>query len=257
MNSTVLTIRNAAIRTVVGKGKQLIMFPFGGGSGYSFSGLAQSLAKDVEVLGINPPGHFVDASRPLESIEAMTTRYIADLRPVIKNNCVLFGHSLGGLVAYEMCKQLEKRINIKKLIVSSILPPCCASLNVDMTSGMSDEELVARSEAMGGMPQIFLEEPAMMKTFISGLRGDLKALEKYVAAISTNGKQPQKLKTSAVVLYSNDDYIVEEEKMKLWQDYLDCTEITGFPGHHFHLLENPGLKSVTGLLDRELSNMEE
>lgn len=228
------------------------MFPFGGGSGYSFNGLAQAVAKDVEVVVINPPGHFMDTSQPLDRIEDMVSLYINQLRPVLKDGCVLFGHSIGSIVAYEMCKILERRVNIKKIIISSVNPPHCISATLDMASDMSREELLSKSETMGGMPRIFQEEPSMLERFVSGLRADLKALEKYIAA-RTSDNIPPKLNTSAVILYGTDDYIVDLDQVRLWQDYLDCSEFIGFPGSHFHLLEEPGLSAVAEALNRELN----
>jgi len=36
--------------------KQMVMFPFGGGSGYSFAGLIGEIDKETEIIVINPPG---------------------------------------------------------------------------------------------------------------------------------------------------------------------------------------------------------
>ncbi len=252
MNNTVQILRNAVGGTLSGNVKQLIVFPFGGGSGYAFSGLAREIDKDVEVVSVNPPGHFIDDSRPIESIDEMVSHYFKELRPVIRNNCVLFGHSIGSVVAYELCKVLEQRFTIKKLVLSSVHPPHLIADTLDMKSEMSNETLLDMSERMGGMPQIFREEPSLLGRFVSGLRADLVALEKYISA-RTGSNIPKKLKTTAVVLYSDDDYIVEPEKMQQWQDYLDCSEFVVFTGHHFHLLENPGLLSVAEVLNRELN----
>jgi len=39
--------------------KQVVMFPFGGGSGYSFIGLLQDIPPDIEILVINPPAPII------------------------------------------------------------------------------------------------------------------------------------------------------------------------------------------------------
>ncbi len=86
--------------------KQVVMFPFGGGSGYSYMELISEIPKDTEIIIINPPGHLLNGGKPLESIEEMTYSYSKELRPLLKRNTLFFGHSIGGIAAYEVCKDL-------------------------------------------------------------------------------------------------------------------------------------------------------
>jgi external thioesterase TEII len=229
-------------------GKQIVMFPFGGGSGYSYTGVAGEIDKNIEIVLVNPPGHLFNGGKPLESIEAMISLYLKELRPVLKNNCLLFGHSIGGLAAYEMCKELEKEFDIKKLIISSINPPHCTKDRVDLKSDMDMDTLILKSENLGGMPQAFKGEPEVLEKFIEGLRGDLKALEEYNTAKPTDSSG--KLKTQGIILYSTGDYIVDETNLRDWELYMDCSEFIKFPGDHFYLLAPSNTKAVARILSK-------
>ena len=150
--------------------KQIVMFPFGGGSGYSYMGLIGEIDRDVEVVVINPPGHLFNTGKPLESIDAMVYLYLKELRPVLKDNCLFFSHSIGALVAYELCKDLEKEMTIKKMIISSVNPPHRVMDTLDMHSQMDTAALINKSAELGGMPEVFENEPELLEMFIEGLR---------------------------------------------------------------------------------------
>ena len=225
--------------------EQIVMFPFGGGSGYSYSTLANQIDEDVEVIVINPPGHFFNSGKALENIDSMVYLYANELPRFLKNNSLFFGHSIGGIVAYELCKILEKKFHIKRLIISSVNPPHCTMDLVDLRSWMDTETLIRKCTDLGGMPHIFKQESELLESFISGLRADLKALEGYTPPKAEN---VVKLPINASVLYSDRDYIVKAAQVREWEYYLDCSEFIQFPGDHFYLFDSPNLSSVAQLL---------
>lgn len=231
--------------------KQIVMFPFGGGSGYSYSALVNQMGGDAEVLVINPPGHFFNDGKALENIDAMVYLYAKELHRFLKPNSLFFGHSIGGIVAYELCKILEKTFPIKRLIISSVNPPHSTMDMVDLRSWMDTETLIRKCTDLGGMPQIFKQESEMLEIFISGLRADLKALEGYIPPKFEN---IVKVPIDASVLYSDRDYIVNATKVREWEHYLYCSEFIQFPGDHFYLFDSPNLSSVAQLLSNYIKN---
>lgn len=232
--------------------KQIVMFPFGGGSGYSYMELIKNIDTEAEIVVINPPGRLLDGAKPLESIDAMVYLYSKELRPFLKNNPLFFGHSIGGLVAYEICKTLQKEINIKKMIISSVNPPHRVKDRVDLHSGMDKDLLIQKSTELGGMPHLFKSEPELLDMFISGLRADLKALENYNREKSGNVKR---LNVNATVLYSDKDYIVEASKIREWEQYLVCSEFIPFSGDHFYLFQESNQKAVARIISNHANQL--
>jgi surfactin synthase thioesterase subunit len=229
--------------------RQVVLFPFGGGSGYSYISLIGKIERSTEIVMINPPGHLFNPGKPLESIDEMVSIYLKELRPVLKARPVLFGHSIGGLVAYELCRQLELERDVKKLIISGVNPPHVIKEGVDLYSWMEKHELIQKCSEIGGMPQVFKTETEMLEMFIAGLRGDLKALETYN---SQDTRENGKLKTSGAILYSTGDYIVDPMKVKDWRTFMDCTEITSFEGDHFYLFEELNMEKVIRVFSKYL-----
>ncbi|HLP45753.1 MAG TPA: alpha/beta fold hydrolase [Candidatus Kapabacteria bacterium] len=248
MNDIVQVLRKAK---KANQHEQIVMFPFGGGSGYSYSALVNQIGEDVEVIVINPPGHFFNSGKALESIDAMVYLYTKELRRFLKNNPIFFGHSIGGIVAYELCKILEKDFHIKRLIISSVNPPHSTMELVDLRSWMDTETLIQKCTDLGGMPHIFKQEPELLESFINGLRADLKALESYTPPTVEN---VVKSLINATVLYSDRDYIVNASQVREWKYYLDCPEFRQFPGDHFYLFDSPNLSSVAQLLANYVKN---
>lgn len=244
MNDVVQVLRKAKR---AGRHDQIVMFPFGGGSGYSYSALASLIREDVEIIVINPPGHFFNSGKALESIDAMVYLYSRELRRFLQDNTIFFGHSIGGIVAYELCKTLEKDIPIKRLIISSVNPPHCTMDRVDLHSGMDTGTLIRKCTDLGGMPHLFQQEPELLESFINGLRADLKALERYNPPKLEN---VEKLPIGASVLYSDRDYIVDAARVREWEYYLDCSEFIQFPGDHFYLFDNPNQNPVVRVLTK-------
>lgn len=232
--------------------KQLVMFPFGGGSGYSYMELIKDIETDVEIIVINPPGHLPDGAKPLESIDAMVYLYSKQLQPMLKDNPLFFGHSIGAYVAYDVCKVLAKEIPIKKMIISSANPPNRAKDSVDLHSEMDRETLIKKSTELGGMPQLFKSEPELLELFITGLRADLKALESYTPEKPGTVK---KLKVNASVLYSEGDYILDSSNIHEWEFYLECSEFIPFKGDHFYLFQESNRKAVARIISKHVRQM--
>jgi surfactin synthase thioesterase subunit len=233
-------------------GKQLVMFPFGGGSGYSYMELIKDIETDVEIIVINPPGHLLDGAKPLESIDAMVYLYSKQLQPMLKNNPLFFGHSIGAYVAYDVCKVLAKEIPIKKMIISSANPPNRAKDSVDLHSEMDRETLIKKSTELGGMPQLFKSEPELLELFITGLRADLKALESYTPEKPETVK---KLNVNASVLFSEGDYILDSSNINEWEFYLECSEFIPFKGDHFYLFQESNRKAVAHIISKHVKQM--
>jgi len=84
----------------------IIVHPQGGGI-LSYVHLAAALSPELPVYGIQAVGYETD-DPPLETVEAMAERYVAEVRRAFPGACYrLAGWSFGGTVAFEMVRRLE------------------------------------------------------------------------------------------------------------------------------------------------------
>jgi len=99
-----------------------------GGYALSYSVLAQTLGKERPVYALQAKG--LDGKQPpLETIEIMATTYLKAMREIQPSGSYLLGgHSLGGLIAFEMASQLEARgEQVDHLLIIDTHPPLFTS----------------------------------------------------------------------------------------------------------------------------------
>jgi acyl-CoA synthetase (AMP-forming)/AMP-acid ligase II/thioesterase domain-containing protein/acyl carrier protein len=84
----------------------LIWVHDGVGSVFAAGNLAFYLGSRRPVVAIEPPG-MDGTGTPESTVEAMTDSYLELLRPLGRGPWILGGHSLGGVVAYELARRLE------------------------------------------------------------------------------------------------------------------------------------------------------
>ncbi|MCB1019995.1 MAG: thioesterase, partial [Acidobacteria bacterium] len=91
---------------------------------------------------------------------------------------VLFGHSMGAIVGFELAHRLQRRgAPVRGLIVSGCRAPAVEQR--DFRSDQPDHVLVERLRAQGGTPDELLDHPEFAALFLPVLRADLRALEAY------------------------------------------------------------------------------
>lgn len=103
---------------------QLICFPFAGGYSASFRPLHTYLQGECEMLAAEPPGHGTNQMSPVEDFEQLVSLYKQELNLHPDRPFVLFGHSMGGMVAFRLAQKLEREgIYPQAVIISAIQPP--------------------------------------------------------------------------------------------------------------------------------------
>jgi thioesterase domain-containing protein/acyl carrier protein len=103
-----------------------------GGYALSYSLLAQILGEDRPVYALQ--SHGLDGKQsPLDTIEAMAASYIKSIRSIFPDGPYLLGgHSLGGLIAFEMAVQLEGTgQQVENLLIIDTHPPLPTNIEVD------------------------------------------------------------------------------------------------------------------------------
>ena len=95
-----------------------------GGYALSYSVLAENLSKERPIYAIQAQG-LNGKQPPLETIEAMATSYVKAIKEIQGSGSYLLGgHSLGGLIAFEMARQLEAaKEQVENLIIIDTHPP--------------------------------------------------------------------------------------------------------------------------------------
>ena len=197
--------------------------------------IAKAFTSDIKRIAVLYPGHGGN-----HELASFTT--ISDLADKLcrmlpapddpDDKVAFFGHSMGGLLAFEVARRFEVAGNpIAALFLSACGAP--GRIGYDHVPESDRGLLDAVSEVTGVNPE-FLENEEFAAKILPTLRG-LKAISKYDC--------PPDAKVSCPIsaFLGEDDDVVTYEKMLGWSERTTSEfSVQVFSGHHFYLTDHIG-----------------
>lgn len=193
----------------------LICFPHAGGNGQAYAAWSAQLSPDIELHAVTLPGRGYRLAEPLETRLPTLARALAErLQPFAHRPYALFGHSMGGLLAYAVTRrQAELGLRIPEhLFLAGVRPP---HLLADQGSmhGRDDKALLDCLSGLGGIPPELARESAMMDLFLPIIRADLAACETYRL------RSPAPVDCPLSALAATGDLLAPPAQMAAWREY--------------------------------------
>lgn len=224
---------------------RLVCLPHAGGAASFFRPWAAALPPSAEMLAVQYPGRQDRLHEPLAGNLPALAEQVADaLRDRLDLPLVLFGHSMGGLVGYEVARQLALAGTgaPARLVVSASPAPADAADAPDMAGRGVPTFAVPTVEVHSGAAG---QDPALY-TVPAALPADLAMVRRY------RPTAPAPLTCPVSVLFGDDDPLVRREHAERWQQWTrGHVEVQGFPGDHFFVL--PARDAVLATLSRLLT----
>lgn len=212
--------------------KCMICIPFAGSGASLFAGWQRIMGDDMEILPIQLPGREERiAEKPVTSVDEAVISIAQAVVPAINGrDFVIFGHSMGGLIAYALTAKLEKDYGMSPdlcVISASSINICAKKQKV---SEMSDEELIQELSSYGGMDEQLLSLPDYLKMYLDIIRNDYKIIEDFAASDKTSVRSPFRLYSGT------EDTLIAKDDMKEWYG-LTSSGVTEkvFEGDHFFI----------------------
>jgi medium-chain acyl-[acyl-carrier-protein] hydrolase len=166
------------------------------------------------------------------SIAELVQELVPALLPHLDVPYVMFGHSMGAVLASEVTRALAEAGNPlpQHLLVSGRRPPHIPGTESPMR-GLSDPEFVAElSRRYGGIPAEILQEPELMALFIPVLRADLTALETHFPT------RRAPLACPITAFGGADDRLTPREHLEAWRgETSGAFQVRMYAGDHFFL----------------------
>ncbi|MCX5395487.1 thioesterase II family protein [Streptomyces sp. NBC_00102] len=162
---------------------RLVCIPHAGGGTAAYQPWLRLLPRDVEVCVIRLPGRESRMSRPPHSDFGHAVSEIADLLsglPPIP--WALYGHSMGGLLAYEVCGVLAGGPLPEPLCLAvggTAAPPRHADLPPWLPPGSGRRDVVNLLKRFGGTPQEVFDNPEMLNLVLKMVESDFLMLDTY------------------------------------------------------------------------------
>ncbi|MGN5376912.1 thioesterase II family protein [Streptomyces lasalocidi] len=93
----------------------------------------------------------------------------------------LYGHSMGGVLAHEVVRELARRGERlpRRLVVGASFPPHQECHWSAYWASLNDDALIAELAGLGGIPEAVLRHPRLRQRIARVLRGDIDWLAHY------------------------------------------------------------------------------
>lgn len=218
-------------RRDAGASLRLFVFPYAGGGAAAFRDWHSDLPRGVELCPVQPPGResrwseerLTDVGEAVEAARDALLPYLEE-KPF-----VLMGHSLGGVLAFELARRLRSTGGPRplRLVVSGRsaphVPPPTPPLHT-----LPDDELLEELRRLGGTPDEVMESPELMELMLPVLRADFTMSETYVY------EEGPPLACPISAFGGTEDLLTEPDDVAAWEDYTSQEFRSRlFPGGHF------------------------
>lgn len=226
---------------------RLFCFPFAGGAASAFRPWAKALPPGVELCPIQLPGREDRFNEPpVRELGALVRALMAPLLPLLDLPFAFFGHSMGGVVAWEVARELQRRgrRGPARLFVSGCVAPRWMSARAPVYQ-LPDGALLEHLRSLNGIPEEVLGSPELLSLVLPVFRADMEIYDtfRYVAG--------EPLHAPVSIYVGEEDHTVPREQAAAWGELTDAgSALTSFPGDHFFIMSQRD--AVIGALSKEL-----
>ncbi len=226
---------------------QLLCLPFAGAGASVFSEW-KLLSERLDVLPIQLPGRekrFSEAcyTDVFEAVSGLVPEVSPLLDP--KQGIIVFGHSLGAVLAYEFTRSLAEQgtHSITGLVVSGSPDPW--SPRQDRATGLDDAGFLKRVSEFAGYTHSALADPMMAELLLPMLRADVQMHENYMP------RSDVPLDVPILMLRGSDDELISTEQLLGWERATrSSAHADSLPGGHMYLTERP--RELLSLIEHRL-----
>lgn len=199
-----------------------------GSNAYAFKMMSKELSENnIQMYGVSFPGRngkntdlmYPDLQTLIDATEQEFMKN-KDIWGLMKVSSVFFGHSFGGLVAFELARRFEMNTSFspRKVVVSAVKNPVDLTqanreVNATMHHKQSDDELFRYIDSIGGLPKGI--DPMFLTMSLPTIKADYKVFETY----DEINFPEDKLKCDFSVFIATDDASLPTEMVSRWSKF--------------------------------------
>jgi len=211
---------------------RLFCFPYAGGNAMIYRQWQASLPQSVEVCSVQLPGRGKRIQeRPFDCLQPLVEAAANALLPFFDKPFAFLGHSMGGLISFELARQLRRDSNPLPvhLFVSGRRAPQLSSSEAP-TYNLPEAEFMDALRRLEGTPAEVLQQPELMQLMLPLLRADFAVCETY----DYTAEPP--LNCPVSVFGGLQDSDVKQGQLEAWtMQTTAATRVRMLPGDHFFI----------------------
>ncbi|MCG6863398.1 MAG: alpha/beta fold hydrolase [Chromatiaceae bacterium] len=228
----------------------MVCFPPAGGGVIGFRPWAEPLRAHANLYAASLPGReYRVREDPVPTLDPLVSPLVQAMIPPADRPLLVFGHSFGALLAYEVVYRLCEEVLIEPAAVHLVVSGRCAphvASQAPRLSHLSPRDIVFRiAERHGNIPVALLEEPDYVAMLGRALQADLQITEEY----SWPERPP--LPCPVTALGGLSDPVVPTLEIEAWRRHTQGPfDSRLFPGDHFYFRTSSGQRALMDVIAR-------
>lgn len=211
---------------------RVFCFPHAGGGAASFGPWRDLAGSRLVVCPVQPPGRAERFRHTAHlAVESYVDDFVASAGHLLTGPYALFGHSAGALVAFRLAHRIvaDGMPVPVGLFVSGRTAPHVPYPRPPLHD-LPAAELIPHLRALGGTPDVVLDDPGLLEVFLPVLRADFALNETY------RHDEPAPLPIPLTAFGGADDPRAGPAELRAWEPLTSARFETHFhPGGHFYL----------------------
>lgn len=215
----------------------LVCVPFGGASEWFFLQWKRAIADRMDLMTVSLPGRDrrID-DPPLRDMAAAVTEALPQVLDRVGDGrtIVLFGHSMGAVLAYELAVRLVAHggVRLRGLVVSGSADP--GTTRPVRLTGLDDDAFLDGLARLTGHREAAMEDSELRELVLPTLRADVEMHENYRPSARV------RLPVPIVAMRGDGDELVPAEQARRWAERTDRDfQLDTVPGGHMFVLDHP------------------
>lgn len=211
---------------------RLFCFPYAGGGSLIYRHWARHLPDTIEVVRALLPGRESRLKEPpITRLEALLEELVAEIRPFLDKPFVFFGHSMGGLISFELTRRVQKEYGLlpAHLFISAYTAPNVPDeFRVNYT--LPEPQFIEEVKRLNGTPNGVLDHPELKRLVLPLIRADFELCQTY------NYVPGPPLYCPITVFGGLQDQEVSSTSLEAWRHYTTGPFVLHLlPGDHFFI----------------------
>lgn len=215
---------------------QILCFAHAGGDPVGFMRWQHLLGDTAQLLAVVPPSRGHRGGQPaITDISTLAAAAAAAVRSASTRRTILFGHSLGALVAFEVARRLADLPAVTDLVASGCSAPSrMPSARAVAASKLQGREFAEAVAFFGGLPPDVLAAEELYDLLLPRLTAD------FVMVAGYRYRPGPVLQLSVQLINGEDDPHVQGVALDAWD--AECAVSPrrhNSPGGHFYFEQHP------------------